>query len=189
MSKVKTKIPSGSLTLLTKPNAAGECAVYLRYYLGSYIKKSTDIWVNQKDWDSKRQCVKSSAKNAARINARLYDIKGEIDKALLDYDGPITIDVIRSIMCGDDNSEVQLHSIKTCFIEYARYVNDMKYTKKAYGYSSWYNKVKYIDGGTFIDQTKNILISFLAAKSVISGDMALGMMMSLQYIMGQLNAP
>lgn len=145
MSKVNTKIPSGSLTLLTKPNAAGECAVYLRYYLGSYIKKSTDIWVNQKDWDTKRQCVKSSAKNAARINARLYDIKGEIDKALLDYDGPITIDVIRSIMCGDDNSEVQLHSIKTSFIEYARYVNDMKYTKKAYGYSSWYNKVKYID--------------------------------------------
>ena len=44
-------------------------------------------------------------------------------------------------------------------------------------------------GGTFIDQTKNILISFLAAKSVISGDMTLGMMMSLQYIMGQLNAP
>ena len=44
-------------------------------------------------------------------------------------------------------------------------------------------------GGTFIDKTKNILISFLAAKSVISGDMTLGMMMSLQYIMGQLNAP
>lgn len=44
-------------------------------------------------------------------------------------------------------------------------------------------------GGTFIDQTKNILISFIAAKSVISGDMTLGMMMSLQYIMGQLNAP
>ena len=127
MSKVNTKIPSGSLTLLTKPNAAGECAVYLRYYLGSYIKKSTDIWVNQKDWDSKRQCVKSSAKNAARINARLYDIKGEIDKALIEYDGQITIDVIRSIMCGDDKSEVQLHSIKSCFIEYARYVNDMKY--------------------------------------------------------------
>ena len=58
MSKVKTKIPSGSLTLLTKPNAAGECAVYLRYYLGSYIKKSTDIWVNQKDRDSKRQLDK-----------------------------------------------------------------------------------------------------------------------------------
>ena len=44
-------------------------------------------------------------------------------------------------------------------------------------------------GGVFIDQTKNILISFLAAKSVIIGDMTLGMMMALQYIMGQMNAP
>lgn len=44
-------------------------------------------------------------------------------------------------------------------------------------------------GGLFIDQTKNIVISFLAAKSVIDGDMTLGMMMALQYIIGQLNAP
>ena len=44
-------------------------------------------------------------------------------------------------------------------------------------------------GGTFIDQTKNILISFLAAKAVIDGDMTLGMMTALQYIIGQLNAP
>ena len=44
-------------------------------------------------------------------------------------------------------------------------------------------------GSTFIDQTKNILISFIAAKSVINGNMTLGMMMALQYIMGQINAP
>lgn len=44
-------------------------------------------------------------------------------------------------------------------------------------------------GGTFIDQTKNIVISFLAAKSVIDGDMTLGMMTALTYIIGQLNAP
>ncbi len=44
-------------------------------------------------------------------------------------------------------------------------------------------------GSTFIDQTKNILISFMAAKSVIDGDMTIGMMMALQYIMGQINAP
>lgn len=44
-------------------------------------------------------------------------------------------------------------------------------------------------GSTFVDQTKNILISFLAAKSVIDGNMTLGMMMALQYIMGQINAP
>ena len=44
-------------------------------------------------------------------------------------------------------------------------------------------------GGVFIDQIKNVVISYLAARSVISGDMTLGMMMSLQYIIGQLNAP
>ncbi|MCG8309780.1 MAG: peptidase domain-containing ABC transporter [Cytophagales bacterium] len=44
-------------------------------------------------------------------------------------------------------------------------------------------------GSTFIDQTKNITISFLAAKAVVTGDMTLGMMMAVQYIIGQLNAP
>lgn len=44
-------------------------------------------------------------------------------------------------------------------------------------------------GGTFIDQAKNIIISFLAAKSVIDGGMTLGMMTALTYIIGQLNAP
>lgn len=44
-------------------------------------------------------------------------------------------------------------------------------------------------GGTFINQLKNIVISFLAAKSVIDGNMTLGMMTALQYIIGQLNAP
>lgn len=44
-------------------------------------------------------------------------------------------------------------------------------------------------GGLFIDQTKNIVISFLAASAVINGEMTLGMMMAMQYIIGQLNAP
>ena len=44
-------------------------------------------------------------------------------------------------------------------------------------------------GGQFIDQIKNVLISFLAAAAVIRGDMTLGMMTAVQYIIGQLNAP
>lgn len=44
-------------------------------------------------------------------------------------------------------------------------------------------------GATFINQSKDIFISFLSAKAVISGDMTLGMMMAVQYIIGQLNAP
>lgn len=44
-------------------------------------------------------------------------------------------------------------------------------------------------GSIFFNQTTNILISFLAAKSVVNGEMTLGMMMSMTYIIGQLNGP
>ena len=44
-------------------------------------------------------------------------------------------------------------------------------------------------GSVFFNQTTNILISFLAARAVVSGKMTLGMMMSLTYIVGQLTAP
>lgn len=44
-------------------------------------------------------------------------------------------------------------------------------------------------GSIFFNQTTNIIISYIAAKSVIQGDMTLGMMMSLTYIIGQLNGP
>lgn len=44
-------------------------------------------------------------------------------------------------------------------------------------------------GSTFIDQAKNIFISYLSAQAVISGQITLGMMIAIQYIIGQLNAP
>ncbi|HOU03550.1 MAG TPA: peptidase domain-containing ABC transporter [Bacteroidales bacterium] len=44
-------------------------------------------------------------------------------------------------------------------------------------------------GAAFINQAKDIFISFLSAKAVIEGQMTLGMMMAVQYIIGQLNAP
>jgi ATP-binding cassette subfamily B protein len=44
-------------------------------------------------------------------------------------------------------------------------------------------------GSLFINETKNIIISFLAAASVIDGSMTLGMMLAVQYIIGQLNSP
>jgi ATP-binding cassette subfamily B protein len=44
-------------------------------------------------------------------------------------------------------------------------------------------------GSIFINQTKNIFITFFAAKGVITGDMTLGMMLAVQYIIGQLNSP
>ena len=44
-------------------------------------------------------------------------------------------------------------------------------------------------GATFINETKNILITIVAAASVIHGNMTLGMMLAVQYILGQLNSP
>lgn len=44
-------------------------------------------------------------------------------------------------------------------------------------------------GAGFINQSKNIIITFLAAKSVIDGQMTLGMMLATQYMVGQLDAP
>lgn len=44
-------------------------------------------------------------------------------------------------------------------------------------------------GGMSVNQLKDILITFIAARSVIEGQMTLGMMLAVQYIIGQLNAP
>lgn len=44
-------------------------------------------------------------------------------------------------------------------------------------------------GSQFINECKNILITFLSAKLVINGEITLGMMLSVSYIVGQLNSP
>lgn len=44
-------------------------------------------------------------------------------------------------------------------------------------------------GTAFFTQSTHILISFIAARAVVEGQMTLGMMMSLTYIIGQISAP
>lgn len=44
-------------------------------------------------------------------------------------------------------------------------------------------------GSILINQVTNILISFIAAREVIQGDMTLGMMVAIHYVLGQLNSP
>jgi len=44
-------------------------------------------------------------------------------------------------------------------------------------------------GSVFINETKNIVITVLAATSVVDGNMTLGMMLAVQYIIGQMNSP
>lgn len=44
-------------------------------------------------------------------------------------------------------------------------------------------------GSIFINEIKNVIITILAASAVINGQMTLGAMLAVQYIIGQLNSP
>ena len=44
-------------------------------------------------------------------------------------------------------------------------------------------------GSIFINELKNIIITIVSATAVINGDLTLGMMLAVQYIIGQLNSP
>lgn len=44
-------------------------------------------------------------------------------------------------------------------------------------------------GSAFFNQSTNILTTYIAARAVVNGEMTLGMMMSLTYILGQVSAP
>jgi ATP-binding cassette, subfamily B, bacterial len=44
-------------------------------------------------------------------------------------------------------------------------------------------------GNLFFTQLKNIIISYIAAREVVTGNMSLGMMLSVSYIIGQMNSP
>jgi ATP-binding cassette subfamily B protein len=44
-------------------------------------------------------------------------------------------------------------------------------------------------GGVFINETKNILINVTAAIAVVHGDLTLGTLLAISYILGQLNGP
>src|SRR5690606_18249709 len=44
-------------------------------------------------------------------------------------------------------------------------------------------------GASFIDNVKNLLITFFCAKAVIAGEITFGVMISTQFIIGMLNGP
>lgn len=141
---MQATIPTGNLVTLTKPNPQGEVMIYLRYYLGKYAKKTTDIKVPEKDWDAEAQRVKPSNKNASRLNALLSSIKANIDDKLYAYDGNLTYSVLVYILNGEE-TEAQRNSRKSELVDYALQVNEMRYSKKEYGYTMYYNKKKCIE--------------------------------------------
>lgn len=151
MGQVNLNIPSGGFALLNKPNPKGEKCIYLRYYISKYIKRSTDIWVREEDWDSMRQRIKGTHPHAARLNSKLQLMKDNCDAQLLELKCDITPEVISEVLDGKNpaNSEEEKIPSNIDFIKYAHKVNDDKYKKGDFGYSSWYNKKKSIEAFQF----------------------------------------
>jgi ATP-binding cassette subfamily B protein len=63
-------------------------------------------------------------------------------------------------------------------------VNIFKLNFKTLNYTQWQTT-----GALFINQGKDIVISFLVAQLVIQGQLTFGTMLAVQYIIGQLNGP
>ncbi len=94
----------------------------------------------------------------------------------------------RTIQIIQGMQEIKLHGCeKTKRWEWERLqVKTFKLGMKNLSLNQWQQS-----GAFFINEGKNILITFLAAQAVINGDggMTLGKMLAIQYILGQLNSP
>lgn len=154
MGRTKSELPKGSFSLKAAPNSKGEKPIYLKYFVeGRYAKRSTDIWVNPDDWDSKLQQVKTKNKSAARMNSALANIKKKVDDQILSFrDGVITWKIVQEMLDGKFLPEEE--KAKTIqFIDYCNSVNEMLYKRDDFGYSVYYNAKLYIK--QFEDFLKN----------------------------------
>ena len=112
-----------------KPNDKGERAIYLKRFIqGSYVMKSTGIWLMPEHWSQKIQKVVKRF-DADEINQKLDKIKSKESKQV-----KIT---------------PKTQKTKHLFVVYAREVNDLNHSRQKYGYTSWYNKDKAIDAFDF----------------------------------------
>ena len=151
---VHKKIPRGKFFVENRTNAKGEATIYIRYFLQRYAKRSTGINIPTNAWDEEKCCVKDSYPQAARINLALQNFKCDIDNRLMEYDGELNRTVLNFILNGGDpthkgdlpdESPTQVVNKNSSFVDYCKKVNDLKYGKKEYGYSMWYNKQKIIE--------------------------------------------
>lgn len=147
MEKVNQQIPQGNYVLLNSPNSKGERCIYLRYFVdGKYVKRSTDIWIDEDDWDCDRQEVKGRNRYAARINNYLSTLYDRIRTQMLDMRVRVTYESLSALLLGkkrkaDPDSATEEQGL----VEYAHKVNDLFYRSNKYGYTTWYNKKKYIE--------------------------------------------
>lgn len=102
MGRIKSFNDSGRLQLRTdlQPNENGAYPIYLWYELGkSTVRKSTNIWVKESEWDSKNHKIKKHP-SAQLLNNELAKIKHEIDEEVFQAhrEGKLNLDTLKLIV-------------------------------------------------------------------------------------------
>lgn len=124
-----TKI-KGNFTLRTdrKADANGRYCVYIDYVLQSrHAKVATEVWVEEKFWDSKKREVSNSHPLSTKLNRQLEIQRREIDERIYDYSQKhrLTLDALRALAQG---LTVPKGAKSTDdFVEYAKKVNEEEY--------------------------------------------------------------
>ncbi len=145
MGRIKPKIPACNFWLRPSTNQRGETPIYVRYYVqGRYIKKTTNVFINPADWDSKMQVVKSKNRQSAVLNGKLMTFKQKIHEQLLSYNGNITYKVVDTILNGSEKQDDK-SSCVILFKQYADKLNELMFSRNTYGYSVYYNNSCYIN--------------------------------------------
>lgn len=143
MSKIKSRYPVGSFYLRIGNNGQG--IVQIRYHVnGRYAKKSTGVEVDPKMWDNKCQKVKGSSNPrinniSTQKNIILQELKTDIDKQIVNYEGLLTFEVVSQMLNGTFNTK-EKQVKETDFIEYCQHLYRNKYEQGKISYSYWYNK-------------------------------------------------
>lgn len=124
-----TKI-KGNFVLRTdrKADANGRFCVYTDYVLQSrHAKVATEIWVEEKFWDSKKRQVSTSHPLSTKLNRQLEIQRREIEERIYDYSQKhrLTLDALRALAQGRTVPK----GVKSTddFVEYAKKVNDEEY--------------------------------------------------------------
>ena len=144
MGRLKSECPSGNFIVRTKPNAKGEVAIYLIYYInGVPVTRSTGVRVNLADWDPKKGMVRLKSPDATRLNNQLRQFRADIDKRIRKYDGTITLQVLADLI--DRKYEMQISQPKNVdFIQFAQDYHKRRYDLQKIAYSTYYNGSLYI---------------------------------------------
>lgn len=83
------KISSASIRLVMKKNRQmkdGSFPIYIVICFNGRLEKATGVSCMERNWDSKREVIKSSEKNAPVLNKLLHDIKSRIIERKNDFE-------------------------------------------------------------------------------------------------------